>query len=153
MHHFFNYFREFCSVYTKCFRPIIELSSKIELRKVLYYESYINTLCVVHMYTCQGNVMGRIVLLSRFKQRDRANIVLDVLDTIRRNPKGKTKTSIMRDANLNFGQVNKYLDHLLVNGLIKTGNPIGTQELVRYKLTEKGVRTASHLHSLRDIFR
>jgi len=108
---------------------------------------------VVHVYTLNSNVMSTIVLLSKFKHRDRATIVLDILDTIKWESKGKTKTSIMRAANLNFDQVNKYLDHLLVNGFIRAENSIARQEVARYKLTEKGIRTANLLNSLRETFR
>lgn len=106
------------------------------------------------MYTkCDGNVMIGVVLLAKFKYRDRAGIILDILDIIRRDPKGKTKTGIMRGANLNFGQVNKYLDHLVLGGMVKEDNPMGKQELFRYKLTQKGLRTAKYLGSMRDTFR
>lgn len=82
---------------------------------------------------------GRI-LLSRFKYRDRATIIGDILDTIYRDPKGKTKTSIMRSTNLNFGQANKYLNFLTLCDIVKATDPLRSQELARYKLTEKGFR-------------
>jgi len=41
-----------------------------------------------------GLEFGKI-LLSNFKYRDRATIIGDILDTIFRDPKGKTKTSII----------------------------------------------------------
>lgn len=78
------------------------------------------------------------ISLSKFKYRDRATIIGNILDTIRREPKGKTKTSIMRDANLNFDQVNTYLQLLILHGIIKPTNPLNGQELGRYKLTSKG---------------
>jgi len=84
------------------------------------------------------------IFLSKFKYRDRATIIGNILDTIYREPKGKTKTSIMRDANLNFDQANNYLHLLMICGVIKAATPINSQELIRYKLTEKG------LHLLRD---
>lgn len=109
---------------------------------------------VVPMYSrCDGNIMVGFVLLSRFKYRDRSSIVLDILDTIARDPQGKTKTSIMRGANLNFEQVNKYLDHLVLGGLVKQEDPMRSQELYRYKLTYKGMSTVKHLAYLRDTFR
>jgi predicted transcriptional regulator len=82
---------------------------------------------------------GRI-LLSRFKYRDRATIIGEILDTIYRDPKGKTKTSIMRGTNLNFEQANKYLNFLMVCDIVKATDPLRSQELARYKLTEKGCR-------------
>ncbi len=78
--------------------------------------------------------------VSKFKYRDRAGIVRDILETINRDPKGKTKTSIMRGANLNFEQVNKYLDFLVLCDAIKAANPLRSQELARYRLTQKGLK-------------
>ena len=80
---------------------------------------------------------GRI-FLSTFKYRDRATIIGDILDTIYRAPKGKTKTSIMRSTNLNFDQANKYLNSLILCDIVKATDPLRSQELARYKLTEKG---------------
>ena len=81
---------------------------------------------------------GRI-LLSKFKYRDRATIIGNILDTIYRDPKGKTKTGIMRATNLNFGQANKYLDFLMLCDIVKATDPLRSQEVARYKLTKKGV--------------
>lgn len=78
--------------------------------------------------------------MSKFKYRDRVHIMRDILDTINRDPKGKTKTSIMRGANLNFEQVNKYLDFLVLCDAVKAANPLRSQELARYRLTQKGLR-------------
>jgi len=86
-------------------------------------------------------VFGKI-LHSRFKYRDRASIIGDILDSINSDPRGKTKTSIMRGANLSLEQVNKYLYHLLVSGVIKTIDPLESQEIARYKLTAKGLQLA-----------
>jgi len=61
------------------------------------------------------------------------------LDTIYRDPKGKTKTGIMRATNLNFGQANQYLNHLMLCDIVKATDPVGSQEVARYKLTQKGV--------------
>ena len=81
---------------------------------------------------------GRI-LLSSFKYRDRATIIGDILDTIYRDPRGKTKTSIMRATNLNFDQANKYLDTLMLCDIVRASDPLRSQELARYRLTSKGV--------------
>jgi len=93
------------------------------------------------------------ILLSKFKYRDRAGIVVDILDSVRNEPKGKTKTSIMRGANLNFKQANTYLELLSGLGLIRAGDPIKSQESARYKLTKKGLVTAKRLDTLRDVLR
>lgn len=82
---------------------------------------------------------GRI-LLSKFIYRDRATIIGDILDAIYRDPKGKTKTGIMRGTNLNFDQANKYLSFLMLCDIVKATDPLRSQEIARYKLTEKGVR-------------
>lgn len=86
------------------------------------------------------NTLFRGLLVSKFKYRDRASIVRDILDTIDRDPRGKTKTSIMRGANLNFEQANKYLDFLVLCDAIKAADPLRSQELARYRLTQKGTR-------------
>jgi predicted transcriptional regulator len=64
----------------------------------------------------------------------------DILETINRDPRGKTKTSIMRGANLNFGQANKYLDFLVLCDAIRAANPLKDQELARYRLTQRGLQ-------------
>jgi predicted transcriptional regulator len=79
------------------------------------------------------------ILLSRFKYRDRATIIGDILDTIYRDPKGKTKTGIMRSTNLNFDQANKYLNSLMLCDIVKATDPLRSQETARYRLTERGV--------------
>ena len=81
---------------------------------------------------------GRI-LLSSFKYRDRATIIGDILDTIYRDPKGKTKTALMRSTNLNFDQANKYLNSLILCDIVKATDPLRSQEAARYRLTERGV--------------
>ncbi len=88
-------------------------------------------------------VFGKI-LHSRFKYRDRASIIGDIFDSINSDPKGRTKTSIMRGANLNFDQVNTYLHHLVILGLIKYVDPLKSQEVARYKLTAKGLEFARY---------
>ncbi|MGD8505813.1 MAG: winged helix-turn-helix domain-containing protein [Candidatus Bathyarchaeota archaeon] len=86
------------------------------------------------------NAFFQGILVSRFKYRDRASIVKDILETITTDPNGKTKTNIMRAANLNFEQVNKYLDFLVTCDAIRAADPLNGQELARYKLTQKGLQ-------------
>jgi len=83
-------------------------------------------------------IFGSFFKLS-FKYRDRTSIIGDILSSISSDPKGKTKTSIMRGANLNFDQANKYLHLLALKGLIKLEGPLGHQEIARYRLTRKGL--------------
>jgi len=94
---------------------------------------------MIDMYSVLSfDIMFRNVLTSGFKYRDRAKIIKDILDSINSDTKGKTKTSIMRGANLNLDQVNSYLELLMIEGLIRTVEPIKSQEIFRYRLTQKG---------------
>ncbi|UCC32832.1 MAG: hypothetical protein JSW53_03250 [Candidatus Bathyarchaeota archaeon] len=91
------------------------------------------------MYSILSGAGLGSVILSRFKYRDRATIVGDILGTIYHDPRGKTKTGIMRSTNLNFNQANKYLDFLILCDMVKATNPLKSQELARYRLTDKGL--------------
>lgn len=84
-------------------------------------------------------VFGRI-FHSGFRYRDRATIIGDILGSVNSDPRGKTKTGIMRSANLSLEQTNKYIDLLLMCGVLKGVDPWKSQEIGRYKLTEKGFR-------------
>jgi len=86
--------------------------------------------------------------ISEFRYRDRISIVCDILDTLRRTPKGKTKTSIMRSANLNYRQANRYIDMLLLCDLIRGVPSRSIREECRYKLTQKGSQVATELDTL-----
>jgi predicted transcriptional regulator len=77
----------------------------------------------------------------RFRYRDRSIIVMDILNTIQHSREGKTKTNIMRGANLNYEQVKTYLDVLLVSDLIRLNGP-------RYRVTTKGLELANELQRL-----
>lgn len=106
------------------------------------------------MYTnLSSSAIIRSLLISKFKYRDRANIVVDILDAVKTDPKGKTKTSIMRRANLNLRQVNTYLELLIVLGFLKTEDPIRSQEMGRYKLTRKGLDFALNSERARSILK
>lgn len=67
-----------------------------------------------------------------FTKRDRATIIADIIKSVRYNPSGKRKTHIMRNANLNFDQINKYLDLLIRNGYIVSDGRV-------YKPTARGL--------------
>lgn len=86
------------------------------------------------------NTILDCIAVSKFKYRDRATIVGDILGTINSDPRGKTKTSIMRGANLNHDQVNRYLDFLVLCDAVKAATPLRSQELARYRLTQRGLR-------------
>jgi len=105
------------------------------------------------MYTHLSiSMVFRKILHSRFKYRDRASIIGDILNSVNSDPRGKTKTSIMRGANLNFEQTNKYIDFLTVCDAIKAVDPLKSQEAARYKLTQKGFRFAREFETWRYAF-
>ena len=76
---------------------------------------------------------GLASLWFLFTKRDRATIIADIIKSVRYNPKGKRKTHIMRNANLNFDQVNMYLDLLIRNGYIMFDGRV-------YKPTTRGLQ-------------
>jgi len=71
---------------------------------------------------------------SAFKYRDRISIIADILSSLIRNPQGKRKSNIMQSAGLNSPMINKYLDLLLLNGLVKV------EDECIYKPTAKGLK-------------
>jgi len=74
-----------------------------------------------------------------FKYRDRVSIISDILMCIKNSSgKGKKKTQIMQSANLNYGQVNKYLALLISNGYLKTEHAEIHRRLI-YIATSKGL--------------
>ena len=95
-------------------------------------------------------VFGKI-LYSGFKYRDRASIIGEIVDSVAGDPRGKTKTSIMRSANLSLEQTNKYLELLVVCDVLRAFRPLTIQEAARYKLTEKGFRLAYEFETWRYI--
>ena len=74
-----------------------------------------------------------------FKNRDRATIIADILNSLVKNPKGKRKTNIRQSANLSSYMSDKYLDFLLRNDFIKI------EEGGIYKPTTKGLRLLQNL--------
>lgn len=95
-------------------------------------------------------VFGKI-FHSGFKYRDRASIIGEIVDSVTGDPRGKTKTSIMRSANLSLDQTNKYIDLLMVCDVLRATDPLKSQEIARYKLTEKGLRFARDFEMWRYI--
>lgn len=96
------------------------------------------------------------VLLSQFKNRGRIGIVVDILDTVRIHPQGRTKTQIMRGARLSYDQTCRYLDFLMMCDIIRGEKfRLGDRELVSYSLTPQGFdffRQLYHLHTAIDLF-
>lgn len=97
-------------------------------------------------------IFGRI-LHSGFRYRDRTEIIGDIVDSVNGDPRGKTKTGIMRGANLSHEQTNKYIDLLVACDVLKAVDPLKSQEAGRYKLTESGFRFARDLEMWRYILR
>lgn len=87
------------------------------------------------------SILNLLRVPFRFKYRDRATIVMDILDTIQHSGDGKTVTNIMRGANLNYEQVKTYLDPLLISDLIRANGP-------KYRVTTKGLELANQLQRL-----
>lgn len=65
------------------------------------------------------------------KRRDRHDIVIDIL---KKAKSGKTKTELMRDANISFSQAQEYIGMLQKNGLLEK------TEIRRLITTDKGLK-------------
>lgn len=74
-----------------------------------------------------------------FKNRDRATIIADILNSLVNNPRGKRKTNIRQSANLSSYMSDKYLEFLLHNEFIRI------EEGGIYKPTTKGLRLLQNL--------
>jgi len=80
-------------------------------------------------------------------RRGPMEIIYNILYHINDNgPKGISKTHIMYSSNLNWKQLEDYLNHLIVRGLIKKDGPDGN---IKYFLTEKGYEV---LHRFNNLF-
>jgi len=84
-------------------------------------------------------MLGSILLspfqvIRAFKYRDRAEIINDILKTIRESRWGRKKTQIMQTANLNYIQMNKYLRYLISHGFLQV------TDKGNITITEKGTR-------------
>lgn len=90
-----------------------------------------------------------VLSILQFKYRGRFNIVLDILDQIKREPEGMTKTDIKEDGRLSYEQLNKYMDLLLLCDLIVgKKSRYGDREITRYLLTDQGLELVKQLQSL-----
>lgn len=89
------------------------------------------------------------LFLNAFKHRGRVGIVVDILDTIKTTPKGKTKCQIMQGAKLNYEQTKRFLNVLILCDLIRA-EPLyyGKRRLTRYMLTEHGSECLAQLQRL-----
>lgn len=85
----------------------------------------------------------------QFRYRGRFNIVLDILDQVRRDPKGKTKTEIKDEARLSYEQLQKYIDLLLLCDFIAGKNSrYGDREITRYTLTQQGHELVKQIQAM-----
>jgi len=75
---------------------------------------------------------NHLFLASLFEKRDRVTIIVNILEILKDQHKGKRKTNIMQSANLSTNQVRKYLELLYINGLVKKYGD-------SYLVTPKGV--------------
>ncbi|MGC8912227.1 MAG: winged helix-turn-helix domain-containing protein [Nitrososphaeria archaeon] len=75
------------------------------------------------------DALGDITLLR--ERRSTIKLIVDILDIAL---KGATKTEIVYKANLNFKQVEKFLDFLIKKGLLS----VSSNKRKRYRTTEKG---------------
>jgi len=77
-----------------------------------------------------------------FKQRDRFTVFAEILKTTSKSKEGRTKTDIVKSANLSYAQANKFLSFLLTEGLLRLNMKN------RYKPTKKGLEFMNNLKSL-----
>jgi predicted transcriptional regulator len=85
----------------------------------------------------------------QFKYRGRFNIVLDILDQVKRDPKGKTGTEIKEEARLSYKQLQKYLDLLLLcDFLVGKKSRYGNRDITRYYLTQQGQEVAKQIQAM-----
>jgi len=90
-----------------------------------------------------------IMSVLQFKYRGRFNIVLDILDQVQHDPEGKTRTEIKEDARLSYGQLQKYMDLLLLCDFIAGKNSrYGDREITRYVLTQQGQELVKQIQGL-----
>lgn len=80
--------------------------------------------------------------MSTTMYRDRLTIFAEILKTTKESKIGKKKTNIMRSVNLNYTQANKYLNLLLINGLLYLDSNN------RYRTTKKGLELVTSIESL-----
>lgn len=83
------------------------------------------------------------IQLCAFKYRGRSTILVEVLKTIKRAPKGKG--AIMRRASLSYVQANKYLLFLMNKGYILE---ISTPNGRKYGATDKGLTFLKNVETL-----
>jgi len=98
---------------------------------------------------CTPGIEAYFMSVLQFKYRGRFNIVLDILDQVKRDPKGKTRTEIKEEARLSHEQLQKYLDLLLLcDFLVGKNSRYGDREITRYYLTEQGQELVKQIQAM-----
>lgn len=103
-------------------------------------------------FDCNASVLALTLpkmCLSAFRNRGRTCILVDILNTLKEKPDGKTKTQIMQSARLNYKQVTKFINLLLLCDLIRA-EPFnhGKRKLTSYALTKHGSEFLESLQKL-----
>jgi len=95
------------------------------------------------------SIESYIMTVLQFKYRGRFNIVLDILDQVKRDPRGKTRTEIKEEARLSYEQLQKYLDLLLLcDFLVGKNSRYGDREITRYFLTQHGHELVKQIQAM-----
>jgi len=90
-----------------------------------------------------------VLSVLHFKYRGRFDIMLDILDQVKRDPEGKTRTEIKEEARLSYDQLQKYVDLLLLCDFIVGKNSrYGDREITRYNLTQQGQELVKQIRGL-----
>ncbi len=98
---------------------------------------------------CTPGLDSCVASLLQFKYRGSFNIVLDILDQVKRDPEGMTRTEIKEEARLSYEQLQKYLDLLLFCDFIVGKNSrYGDREITRYVLTHQGQELVKQIQGL-----
>jgi len=95
-------------------------------------------------FLLRQNISGEVSLpslMSTFTRRDRLAIFAEILETTGGSRDGENKTKIMRSVHLSYPQVKRYLNLLLINGLLHRDSDD------RYKPTKKGLEFIRTLKS------
>jgi predicted transcriptional regulator len=75
--------------------------------------------------------------------------MLDILDQVKRDPEGKTRTEIKDEARLSYEQLQKYIDLLLLcDFMVGKNSRYGDREITRYTFTQQGQELVKQIRGL-----
>ena len=100
------------------------------------------------MINTASSGLGQGITVSR----RRSNIEI-IADMLRIGESGAGKTKIMYNANMSYGQIQKYLGFLVSQGFIdkmEMDNEVGSQ-MVTYQLTESGLKLLQLINNLMEM--